>query len=260
MSKDSIGKVLTVAVSLCVVCSVIVSALAVGLREKQEINKKLDKRRNVLIAAGMIGPDDKVDVQELFKSIDPCVIDLATGEVAKDIDLGTFDQRTRAKDPATSIEIDSDLDTGAIKRRSKLAEAYVQRKDGKLETVVLPFHGKGLWSTMYGFVSLESDLTTVRGLVFYEHGETAGLGGEVENPIWRAQWPGKVLFEDGEYKFEVLKGAVLDNDPKASHKADGISGATITIRGVDGMLRYWLGENGFKPFLDKLAQKEKIDG
>ncbi|MEE9393440.1 MAG: Na(+)-translocating NADH-quinone reductase subunit C [Planctomycetota bacterium] len=260
MSKDSIGKVLFVAVSLCVVCSVIVSALAVGLRDRQEINKQLDKRRNVLIAAAIIGPDDDVDVQELFKSIDACVVNLATGEIASDIDPATFEQRVAAKDPERSIEIPTKEDLGHIKRRSKFAEAFIQRENGKLSCVVLPFHGKGLWSTMYGFVALESDLKTVRGLVFYQQGETAGLGGEVENPIWRGQWPGKVMYKDGEYKFDVLKGAVLPNDPAAQHKADGISGATITVRGVDAMLRYWLGDSGFKPFLDKLAKKEPNDG
>ena len=130
-------------------------------------------------------------------------------------------------------------------------------RDGEqLQQLILPVHGKGLWSTMYGFVSLASDLTTVRGFSFYEHGETPGLGGEIDNPNWKQQWQGKRIYgENGELRIEVVKGTVDKNDPNAVFKADGLAGSTLTARGVDNLLKYWLGEDGYQPFLERLAKQ-----
>jgi Na+-transporting NADH:ubiquinone oxidoreductase subunit C len=122
--------------------------------------------------------------------------------------------------------------------------------------VVLPVHGYGLWSTMYGFLALEADLDTVSGLRFFEHAETPGLGGEVDNPRWQAQWSGKRLFDEaGEFALQVLKGRVPEGAPDAQHKVDGLSGATITTRGVDNLVRFWVGEQAYGPFLARLRQE-----
>jgi Na+-transporting NADH:ubiquinone oxidoreductase subunit C len=105
---------------------------------------------------------------------------------------------------------------------------------------------------MYGFLALDKDLATIRGLSFYKHGETPGLGGEVDNPVWKAKWPGRLAFgEAGTPDIHVIKGAAgpVESDP---HRVDGLSGATITSNGVTHLLRFWLGENGFGPYLSKL--------
>ena len=127
-------------------------------------------------------------------------------------------------------------------------------KDGdEIRQLVLPVHGYGLWSTLYGFIALENDLNTIKGLRFYEQGETPGLGGEVDNPKWRQQWKGKRIFDDnGELKIQVIHGHVTHNDPEADYKVDGISGATLTSKGVSNLLRFWLGDRGFGPYLKKL--------
>ena len=125
-------------------------------------------------------------------------------------------------------------------------------KDGdQLKTVILPVYGKGLWSTLYGFIALEADLNTVAGLTFYEHAETPGLGGEIDNPRWKAFWPGKQLRANGDLRIEVVKGQVNPDSPDAVHQVDGLSGATITSRGVSNLVRYWIND-GFGPYLDKL--------
>lgn len=128
--------------------------------------------------------------------------------------------------------------------------------DGGIERVILPVHGYGLWSTMFGFLALEPDLNTVAGIGFYEHGETPGLGGEIENPRWQANWEGKRLFdEQGRFALRIERGQVPDGASNLEHRVDGISGATLTTRGVNNMLRFWLGERGYGPYLERLGQR-----
>ncbi len=151
----------------------------------------------------------------------------------------------------------SKKDLASIKRQAKFAAVYLVEEKGGIEKVILPVHGLGLWSTLYGFIALDAkDLTTIKGLVFYEHAETPGLGGEVDNPNWKALWNGKQAFdESGRVRIEVIKGSVNPGNSEARYQVDGLSGATLTARGVDNMLKYWLGENGFGPFLARLKER-----
>jgi Na+-transporting NADH:ubiquinone oxidoreductase subunit C len=249
--RDTITKTFTVAFLLCVACSVLVSSAAVVLRPTQNINKALDKKRNILTAAGLYVQG--IDIDAAYQSIEAKVVDLSTGQYAEDIDAATYDTRRAAKDPATSQET-SDLERAGIKRRAKSSSVYLVRKGDRLDKVILPVHGKGLWSTLYGFLALDAaDLTTIKGLVFYEHAETPGLGGEVDNPTWKALWNGKQAFDAaGKPKISVIKGRVNPADKGSEFKVDGLSGATITSRGVHNMLRYWLSADGYGPYLAKL--------
>ena len=87
------------------------------------------------------------------------------------------------------------------------AVVYQRVDDGDVLAIILPVEGKGLWSTLYGFIALAPDTRTIEGITFYEHGETPGLGGEVDNPSWKALWPGRKAFdEDWEPAIEVIKG------------------------------------------------------
>ncbi len=252
MARESVSKTLVVAGLLSVVCSAVVSSTAVLLRPAYGINKDLDRKKNILQAAGLF--EEGRSVEELFGQFEIKVVDLATGEFRDDIDAATFDQRKAARSAAQGVEIPLSDDIAGIKRRSLLAPVYIAMDEGgALQQVVLPVHGRGLWSTLYGYLALGADLTTINGFAFYEHGETPGLGGEVDNPRWKAKWIGKLAFDaGGEVKIDVLKGNVDPRDPDLQHKVDGLSGATITTRGVSGLLRYWLGPAGFKPLLDRL--------
>jgi Na+-transporting NADH:ubiquinone oxidoreductase subunit C len=250
MSRDSTSRTIIVASGLAIVCSLMVSAAAVGLRERQDANKLEEKQKNILLAAGLY--DKNGSVGEQFKQCVPKLIDLATGEEATEMDAQAFDQRAAAKDAAQSIAISPEQDVARIGRRSKFAVIYEVKKDGKLDQIVLPIHGKGLWSTMYGFVSLDRDAITVRGVTFYEHGETAGLGGEVSNPLWNAKWTGKKLTSaEGEVLFRVVRGSVESGTVGAESMVDGLSGATLTSNGVTNLMHYWLGEQGFGLFLKR---------
>ena len=202
--------------------------------------------------ADLLQPGQRQDVEALFADrVETRILDLASGELT-DMDPASFDQRKAARDPATSVAIPPTEDIARIRSRAKYAPVYLVRERGKIERIVLPVRGSGLWSTMYGLLALASDGRTIKGMTFYEQGETAGLGAEIESPKWLAEWQDKLAFDDqGHVRFEVVKGAVDSASPDARYQVDGLAGATLTSNGVTNLVRYWLGENGFGPFLDK---------
>lgn len=255
MSRDSTSYIVLFALAVCLVCSVLVASAAVYLKPFQVANSQADKRRNILQVVDIYRPG--MDVNAVFEErIEPRVVDLSSGEYV-DMDPAEYDQRAAARDPATSVKIPAGRDIAGIKRRAEYAEVYLARdEDGDLDAVILPVHGYGLWSTMYGFLALEPDGNTVVGLKFYDQAETPGLGGEVENPRWRALWHGKQVYgEDGDVRLSVIKGSVGPDTANREHKVDGLSGATLTSRGVSNMVHYWLGEEGFRPFLEHIRER-----
>ena len=181
-NQDTIQKTLTVALLLCFVCSVIVSTAAVLLRPMQDANKDQDRKKNILLAAGLY--QEGIEIDDQFSVIKARLVDLDTGTFSLESDISSFDQRKAAKDPSQSMALTSDQDQAKISRRENQALVYIVESKGEFDKIILPIHGYGLWSTLYGFVALESDLNTIAGLGFYEHGETPGLGEEVDNPRW----------------------------------------------------------------------------
>ncbi len=255
--RSSVGYTVGFAAIACVVCAVLVSSAAVSLRDRQQANAELDRKKNVLLAAGLATADETLardEVERRFGTFEVVAIDLDSGTVADDVDVATYDQRRAQADPALSRAVDRNA--AQVTRVPNRVLAYQQRDDaGNVELLVLPIEGKGLWSTMYGFLALGSDLTTVRGLTFYQHGETPGLGGEIDNPRWKALWPGrKVYDEQGELELQVIRGSAgpPETDP---HRVDGLSGATITARGVSATIRFWLGPQGYGPYLQRLKKE-----
>ncbi|WP_347329610.1 Na(+)-translocating NADH-quinone reductase subunit C [Marinimicrobium locisalis] len=256
-NNDTIKKTLTVTLLLCIVCSVVVSTAAVMLRPMQEANRELDFRTNILAAAGL--QDVEGSVSEVFeKRVEARVVDLNTGDFTDAKNPEDYDQWAAAKDPSQSMDLSQEQDIVGIGRREQYAEVYMIRTpEGELESVVLPVRGYGLWSTLYGFMAVKPDGNTVAGLTFYDHKETPGLGGEVDNPKWKAIWEGKEIYgEDGNVQLSVVKGSVESSAPNSEYKVDGLSGATLTSRGVDALVEFWLGELGFKPFLKNLREGE----
>ena len=254
MSRDSTAKILTVAFLLCVICSILVSAAAVGLSERQERNKAAEKKKNILMAAGLY--DEDVSLDEQFSTIQTRIVDLQSGEFSSDYDVASFDSRVAAREPETRFVIPEGQDLAGIKAHSRYQDVYLVMDGDTLQQVILPVYGKGLWSTMYGFISLNADMTTVVGFAFYEHGETPGLGGEIDNPNWKNLWPGKRIYDDqGKTRIEVVKGTVDQDSANAIYQVDGLSGATLTARGVGNLLQYWMGQNGYRPLLAKLKQE-----
>ena len=246
-NHDTIQKTLTVALLLCFVCSVIVSAAAVLLRPMQDANKDQDRKKNILLAAGLY--QEGIEIEEQFSVIKARLVDLDTGTFSLEADISSFDQRKSAKDTSRSMALTSDQDQAKISRRENQALVYIVESQGEFDKIILPVHGYGLWSTLYGFVALESDLNTIAGLGFYEHGETPGLGGEVDNPRWKAFWPGKQVYKEGAVAIQSIKGVVDPSGVDSPYQVDGLSGATLTSTGVTNLLQFWLGQNGFQSFI-----------
>ncbi|MGH1578881.1 Na(+)-translocating NADH-quinone reductase subunit C [Planktotalea sp.] len=247
LPTDSVAKTLFVAVTLCLVASMIVSAAAVALRPTQEINALKDKQINILQVAGIYDPEK--DVLDSFAAFEPHVLELSTGAFTQEFDAASFDDRAAADDPATSIALEDD--PAGIVRQGKYVTVYLLRDDaGEIDKLIMPLHGYGLWSTLYGFIALEENGNDIFGLQFYDHAETPGLGAEVDNPRWKALWNGKRLSdEDGTLQISVTKAA-----PAAGkdYHIDALAGATLTTNGVHNLVRFWMGEAGYGPFLDTL--------
>lgn len=253
--KETVSRTIIVALLVCLVCSVVVSTAAVALKPVQITNQLLDKKRNILAIAGLL--QDGGDVETQFEQVTARLVDLRTGEFSDAMDPLTYDQQLAARDPELSARLSNADDIASIRRREHYATVYMVEGENGIETMILPIHGYGLWSTLYGFIALEGDFNTVVGLGFYQHAETPGLGGEVDNPNWRQQWTGKVVYdEEGNVAVSVLKGNVDSSNPNAQHQVDGLAGATLTNRGVESLVRFWLGENGFGPFLENLEAGE----
>lgn len=252
LPNDSITKTLIVAVALCLVCSVFVSVSAVYLKPLQEKNKLLDKQTNIVHVAGV--PLQGRTIPEAFENIEARVVDLENGQFADDMDPAKYNHRKATKDPTQSEALTAKEDIAGIKRRERYATVYLTRdSQGVIEKLILPVRGYGLWSTLWGFLALEGDANTVIGLSFYEHAETPGLGGEVDNPTWKALWQGKKVYDaDGQVALHLVKTQVDANTPDAEHKVDALSGATLTSNGVSHLLKFWMGPKGFKPFLQNL--------
>jgi Na+-transporting NADH:ubiquinone oxidoreductase subunit C len=178
------------------------------------------------------------------------------------LDPENFDIKKIWRTPDYSEPVPSGQYTATMKRVPTHMIVYFVKEGEQIEKVIFPVYGNGLWSTMYGFIALDKDLKTIKGLTFYEHGETPGLGGEIENPNWKASWKEKIVFNHtGELQLKVLKGRA---GPGSTTEIDGLSGATLTTVGVDDMIVFWFGprpkttsqgKGYYRPFLDKLKKQ-----
>lgn len=247
--KERPGYVVMIAALVCVVCALLVSSAVVLLRPVQDRNALLARQRNLLEVAGLYQAGQPVDAQ--FTRIEPRVVDLATGGFVEGADAVRFDIAKTARDPKASDAVAGEADVARIHRRPRQMPVFLVRGDAGLETVILPMHGYGLWSTMYAYVALDGRGERVKGVTFYSHAETPGLGAEIENPRWRASWVGKrLLGDDGAVRFDIAKGAPAAD--AAEFHVDALSGATLTANGVENMVHFWLGEQGYGPFLARL--------
>lgn len=264
MAVESIKRTIAVALGVCFVCSVLVSTAAVSLTSIQEENKRMDRIKNILIAGGL--PLRNIDMKAVYEeTIEPRVIDLSSGNEVPASDLNgkssieNFDIKAFAADPLYGTAVPEEKDIAGIKRMPKYMVVYPVMEDRRMVKIILPVYGKGLWSTLYGFIALDKDLRTIRGITFYEHAETPGLGGEIDNPRWKNIWKGKQAFDrKGNLRIEVIKGVVDRSRPEARYQIDGLSGATRTTFGVNALVRFWLGSYGYGPFLNTL--KEDLHG
>jgi Na+-transporting NADH:ubiquinone oxidoreductase subunit C len=253
VSKDNTLRALGVALAVAFVCALLVSVVAVSLRPIHKANieaERIAQLELVLAALSDIGRAQTID------SLEARLVNLETGAFDESIDPTTFDADRAASKPATSVAIPADLDLAGLKRRALLAQVYLVRGgDNAIDLVILPVSGRGYQSTLRAWLVLDGDTRTVRALKFYQHGETPGVGARIEEPEWEAQWRDLPAYDDdGVLRIGVRShGGGYSDD--AQYQVDGISGATRTAQGVDGMLRFWLGDFGFAPFLQRIREE-----
>ena len=245
--RDSAGNTLVVAISVSFVCSLLVASTAVLLKPKQLENAERYRQEIILEVAGLYEPG--ADVESLFANIEVRNVNLADGKYVDPLE---------AAETAADVVIPAEFDLAQLHRRSGHATVYILRANGAIDQVILPVYGAGLWSTIYGYLAVAGDGSTIRGLRFYEHGETPGLGDRIDDAGWRAQWSGKQIYDErGLSRIEVARGRVQPGDA-AAYQVDGISGATLTGRGVTNLIRYWTGPHGFGPYLARI--RDESDG
>jgi Na+-transporting NADH:ubiquinone oxidoreductase subunit C len=253
--QHSPGYIIGFTAVVCLVCAVFVAGSAVSLKERQDANIVLDRQKKVLIVSGLMGEKDNLsaaEVGELFNQrVTPLAVTLADGSYNDEIDAATYDQRKASKDPALSEAVEAN--NAKIRRVPNVGLVFqVESSSGEIEAIIIPIEGMGLWSTLYGYLALGPDTRIIKGITFYEHGETPGLGGEVDNARWKSLWKGRLAFDERWVpRIGVVKGMAgsVEDDP---YRVDGLSGATITSRGVDSLVKYWLGDSGFGPYLAKV--------
>ena len=249
------------AAAVCVVCALVVAASAVGLRSQQEANQLSFRQKNVLLAAGLVQPEEAPtddEVRKIFdRSIRVRLVDLATGDYLTDgrLDANTYDQRRARNDPASSRA--APPNNAKVSRLPTYGAVYLVRtgaQDAAIEQVVLPIEGIGMWGTLYGFLALDRDGRTIRGLTFYDQKETPGLGGEIANPRWQALWVGRHAFDaNWEPKIAVIKGNAGPPE-QDRYRVDAISGATITSNGVSRLVGFWLSSDGYGKYLKRFRE------
>ncbi len=249
-NKESFARTLIFVFIVCLVCAALVSFSAVSLKPLQKANKLLDQHTKILEAAGLSDKAGKkaASINAAFdKYIVPKFVDLNTGEYTTG-DHETYDERSDARNPEKSTKPKNDI-AGIGRRADKAAIYLVKNDEGKIDTVVLPIVGLGLWDMMYGYIGLKADLNTVKSVVYYDLKETPGLGAEVQNPKWKALWKGKKMYdEQGNVAIRIVKGGAKPDD---IHGVDALSGATLTSVGVENTIRFWLSDEGYGRFIAK---------
>jgi Na+-transporting NADH:ubiquinone oxidoreductase subunit C len=257
MAGDSVRKTITVALSVSLACSVLVTTTVVSMSEVQEENRRKSRMNRIFGDLNILRPGESLEQAE--KRIRPFLVDLQAGEPLPEerhtaaLNPDAFDVQAQAESPEYGRALPSEKDIAGLGRIPRYMVAYRVLENGAVDKYVFSIYGKGAWSTLYGVIALGRDLKTIEGITFYEHGETPGLGGEVDSRRWKSRWIGKRAFDDeGDLRIRVIRGTVDPSAPDARYRIDGISGATATTRGVDQLVRFWLGDEGYGPFIKKL--------
>ena len=252
INKDSTLNITLVGIGLCLVCSAIISLIAIQLRSLQIENAVLDQQKKIVSSAGL--KEVYASVENAMSNIKSIIINLDEGEIV-DLNPQTYELAKELREDGKYKFLSAEEDIASIKKREKFSKIYIEYKDDKINTIILPVRGYGLWGILYGYLALENDFNTVAGLEFYEHKETPGLGAEIDNPKWKSLWKGKKIYKDnGEVSLKVIKGSVLNNSINYNYEVDGLSGATLTCNGVSNLIAYWMGNDGYLNFIQKLKE------
>lgn len=252
LPNESRVKTVAVAVLVSAVSAVVVAGTAVTLRPLQEANRAAERQARLdAMIAELPGMADIVTASGA-DSLETVIVDLRSGTVAEDLDPAGFDLRATAQDPATSTALAAVDDIAGIGRRPDFSRIYLVRVGEALRLLILPVYATGYQSTIHAYLALEGDLNTVAALSIVEQAETPGLGARVQDRKWLDLWPGKkIANEQGRVLISVVRGS-----GQTIYEVDGITGATRTSNAVTNMIRFWLGEHGYGPVLERFRRGE----
>ena len=260
MDNNSPLKAIMVVTVTALVCSVLVTVAAVTLRPIQRAYEDLERIRFIVRVSGLSESVETMSDLEIigaFQDLETRLVDLDRGAFDSSNNPDTFDAREAATDPQFRVVIPAELDVASLGTRSSLETVYLLRDGEALQRVILPIHGQGMWSTIYGFLALESDLNTIAALTISEQGETPGIGDVILNPEWQGRWQGRRLYdEQHSLRFRISREVVAADTEDASYHVDGLAGATVTLNGVMNLMRYWFGPHGYSKFLQNLSETE----
>ena len=205
----------------CIACAVVVSVTAVTVRPEQNLNVENEKKLKILAAAGITTDE----VEKEFSKIKTLYVDFKSNQLVEVTE--NYDHIKASSNVAQSSLVPKEQDIAILKRRENVAPIYVwYSEQNQIQKIVLPIRGYGLWGTLYGYLSLDADLNTVKGIEYYDHKETPGLGGEVDNPVWKSDWNGKKVYDSsGNVILYVTKGPSTEE-----YEIDGISGRLIMLK------------------------------
>lgn len=251
-TQVSAARALGVVLSVAFVCALLVATAAVSLRPYQKANieaERLAKLELVLNALANVGQAMTIE------RLEPRIVVLASGLYDDSVDAASFNA---ASSGGSEVVIPGDADIAGIKRRAERVQIYLVRDaSADVEMIILPIYGRGYQSTLHAWLVLQGDTRSVRALKFYQHGETPGVGARIEDPDWEARWPDMPLYDvDGVLRLGVRTLSSASSGAHANFQVDGISGATRTTQGVDHMLRFWLGDYGFGPYLQRMREEQ----
>jgi len=254
VARDSTARAIALALAVAFVCGLLVSVFAVSLRPIQRANveaERIAQLELVLTALSGIGRAQTIE------SLEQRMVELDSGRFDDSIDGASFDAARAAASSATSIAIPDELDLAGLRRRAMHAQVYLVRGDDeRIELIILPVSGRGYQSTLHAWLVMDGDTRTLRALKFYQHGETPGVGARIEEAQWEAKWQDLRAFDDAGVLRIGVRSVGAGYNENASYQVDGISGATRTMQGVDGMLRFWLGEFGYAAFLQRVREEQ----
>lgn len=253
LPNESPSKTFLVAFMVAAVSAVAVAVTAVTLKPLQDANVARERQERMAEMLASVPGLAHILGQVDAEALETRLVDLGKGEFNEDVDPAGYDVAAAAVDPGRSIALEPADDVAGIGRRPNLAPVHLVRdQQGNLVLVVLPGYAQGYQSTIRAYVALRGDLNTIAAVSIYEQGETPGLGTRIAEPGWQGSWSGKqVADEDGTVQIEVVRSGAAGR-----HQVDAITGATRSSMGVSNLVRFWLGKDGFGPFLAKLRDGE----
>ncbi len=250
MANDDPRKAVGMTVLVAFVAALGVSTAATVLKPYQQVHVERERQARLDAMLNTLPGLRDLMVEAGIDTLETRIVDLQSGQYDPAIDPASFDPDEAAKGPATSRDLPPGADPAGLKRIATHAPVYLLERDGRLHLVVLPVSGMGYQSLIRAYLALEPDLNTVAALTIVEQAETPGIGARIAEPDWQALWPGhRITDDDGRIMIRVTQGAA------GPYEVDGISGATRTGNGITAMLTFWLGDQGFGPFLDRLRER-----